>query len=119
MQDYRVVAVKAGENKIVSVSNTVQSAKKLHVHVPNAFSPDGDGINDTFTAISHGVEEYSIDIFNRWGEVVFHSEDLSESWDGTFKGTESMQDAYVYVIKARGITDADFTTYKGTVSLVR
>jgi len=117
--EYRLVAYKNTENTIVSISNEVQVAKRLHIHVPNAFSPDGDGINDLFSAVSDGVEDYTMSIYNRWGEVVYHSNDIKESWDGSFKGTLSIQDAYVYVIEARGIEDEKFTRLKGTVSLIR
>jgi len=117
--EYRIVAHKNTDNAIVSTSNVVEVAKKLHIHVPNAFSPDGDGINDNFMAVSHGVEDYEIDIYNRWGEIVYHSEEITESWDGEYKGSKSVQDAYVYVISARGLEDGQPTTLKGTVSLIR
>lgn len=117
--DYRVVAYKNTDNYVISVSNIIECKKKLHIHVPNAFSPDGDGINDTFAAVSDGVEDYIMDVYNRWGEVVFHSENISESWNGEYKGIKSVQDAYVYVISARAIEDGQPTILKGTVSLIR
>lgn len=117
--DYRVVAFKNTDNYIVSVSNIIEHKKKLHIHVPNAFSPDGDGINDTFAAVSDGVEDYTMDVYNRWGEVIFHSEDISESWNGEYQGRKLVQDAYVYVISARAIEDDKSTILKGTVSLIR
>lgn len=117
--NYRIVAYENMNNTVVSISNTVQSIKRLHIQVPNAFSPDGDGINDFFSAVSDGVEEYTIEIFNRWGELVFHSDDINHFWDGTYKGKTSIQDAYVYIIKAKGLEDNQPTVLKGTVSLIR
>ncbi len=117
--EYRLVAFKKNNNAIISVSNEVEVIKRLHIEVPNAFSPDGDGINDLFGAISEGVEDYDLNIYNRWGEIVYHSNDINESWDGSFKGTKAMQDAYVYVIEARGADDDNYTKLKGTVSLIR
>lgn len=117
--DYRIVAFKYTDNNTISASNIVNSHKKLKIHVPNAFSPDGDGFNDRFNAVADGVEEYLIEIYNRWGEKVYFSENINESWDGTYKGSNAIQDAYVYVIKAKGIEDLYPTTLKGTVSLVR
>lgn len=116
---YRIVAFKKTNTDIVSASNIVQSAKRMRIRVPNAFSPDGDGINDTFAMVADGVQEFSIRIHNRWGELVYTSEDIFEAWDGEFKGRLSMQDAYVYVITARGIGETNYTTLKGTVSLIR
>jgi gliding motility-associated-like protein len=117
--EYRVVAHKYADNSVESISNTVGIIKKIHIQVPNAFSPDGDGVNDNFTAVSEGVEEFSMDIYNRWGEVVYHSENIEEPWAGKYKGADCQQDAYVYVISARGLADELATTLKGTVSLIR
>lgn len=55
-------------------------------YVPNAFTPDGDEFNQAFTPIfSTGVDpyNYNMKVFNRWGEVIFESNDLSVGWDGT------------------------------------
>ncbi len=119
VEAYRIVAHMNSNNFIESVSNVVTAVKRLHIQVPNAFSPDGDGVNDGFTAISDGVEEFSMDIYNRWGEVVYHAENIEEPWTGQHKGNDCQQDAYVYVIHAKGLEDASYTTLKGTVSLIR
>lgn len=116
---YRIVAYKNTNHSIESVSNIVEVAKKLNIQVPNAFSPDGDGINDEFMIVHEGIEEFSMDIYNRWGELVYHSEDLQAPWTGMYDGSDCQQDAYVYVIKARGLEDETATTLKGTVSLIR
>lgn len=116
---YRIVAYKNIDNSIQSISNIVEVAKKLNIQVPNAFSPDGDGINDEFMIVHEGIEEFSMDIYNRWGELVYHSEDLQAPWTGMYDGSDCQQDAYVYVIKARGLEEETATTLKGTVSLIR
>ncbi len=116
---FRIVAFKNKNATITSVSNTIESNQKLHIHVPSAFSPDGDGINDAFFAVSEGVEDFNMQVYNRWGEVVFESNDIEEQWDGSFKGELSQEDAYVYVIEARGMDDDEPTTLKGTVSLIK
>lgn len=116
---YRLVAYKNTDNTITSVSNIVTVAKKLNLQVPNAFSPDGDGINDHFSVVHDGVEEFAMDIYSRWGELVYHTEDVEQPWKGDCKGSDCKQDAYVYVITARGLEDASSTTLKGTVSLIR
>ncbi len=116
---YRIVAHKNNSNTIESISNIVVSAKKLNIQVPNAFSPDGDGVNDVFSAVSDGIEEFSMDVYNRWGEIVYHSDDVSDPWTGKHNGTNCQQDAYAYVINARGLEYGTQTTMKGTVSLIR
>lgn len=78
------------------------------INVPDAFSPNGDGVNDNLTVFGSSVTEYHITIYNRWGEIVYTSGDLSElnnpdfGWDGTFNGEKQDIGTYVYVISATG-----------------
>ncbi len=67
--------------------------------VANAFSPNGDGTNDEFK-VGHSCDlsEYSIQIFNRWGQMVYEGHDADEGWDGTYKGTEAAVGIYTYKI---------------------
>src|SRR5690606_36131591 len=51
--------------------------------IPNAFTPNGDGLNDTFYPVIYGVTEYAFYIFDRWGNVVFQSNQIGEAWNGT------------------------------------
>lgn len=115
---FRVVAFKKNDNSIQSISNQVKMKPKLHIYVPDAFSPDGDGINDLFFAVSDNVDLFSMSIYNRWGELMFTSSDISENWDGQFKGEKANQDAYVYVIEAKRLGDINSSVFKGTVSLI-
>lgn len=66
------------------------------LYIPNAFTPNGDGINDFFGPEAIDVSRYSLKIFNRWGEIIFTSNNLKNSWDGTFKGKTVQNDVYVY-----------------------
>ena len=83
---YRVVALKNQNSPIESVSNAVSVEKPYALYSPNAFSPDGDGINDLFKISGQGMNDFQMEIFNRWGQMVYKSIDLSNGWDGTFKG---------------------------------
>ncbi len=56
------------------------------VYVPNAFSPNGDGTNDLFKVQSQVLEQFTILVFNRWGQIVWETSDPNDAWDGTFKG---------------------------------
>ncbi|TVQ51007.1 MAG: hypothetical protein EA362_01010 [Saprospirales bacterium] len=58
----------------------------VRIYIPNAFSPNGDGINDEFRVYSNGLSGITLQIFNRWGTLVFESHDENQGWDGTFKG---------------------------------
>ena len=64
----------------------------------DAFSPNGDGINDTYyvpvTNLS-GVKHFHMDIFDRWGQLVYTTNDVTQGWDGTYKGTPQPEGVYV------------------------
>jgi gliding motility-associated-like protein len=59
------------------------------IYVPNAFTPNADGINDIFQPKGFGIVKYEINVFDRWGEKVFHTKDFNEGWNGTFQGRGS------------------------------
>ena len=113
------MAYKQNANKIISESNTVQASKKIKVYIPNAFSPDGDGINDRFNIVADAIEDYRLEVYDRWGELVFTSFDIKDQWDGYFKGKLAATDAYVYVVHVTGANGENPSMYKGTVSLLK
>ena len=86
--------------------------------VPNAFSPNGDGINDCFRVKNYGtVKIADITIYNRFGKLVFHSANVNDCWDGTYKGNPVDPDNYVYYIKT--FNDCGANTKKGNLVLIR
>lgn len=90
------------------------------VLVPNAFSPNGDNINDLFQGIAFNLSSYYMAIYNRWGQLVYETTnaDYFAGWDGTFEGAEQEMGTYVYVIDASFNNGEDFTT-KGSFQLIR
>lgn len=74
------------------------------LNIPNVFTPNQDGANDTYLVSGKGIIEYNIVIINRWGNVVFESTDINSPWDGTSKGTPCVEGVYFYNIKAKSIT---------------
>lgn len=68
------------------------------LYVPNAFTPGPDLKNDVFYAVGEGISEFHLKIFSRWGELIFESDDISEGWDGTYKGRLVQQDLYCWII---------------------
>lgn len=58
----------------------------LEIFIPNSFTPNGDGINDLFRVVGSNVYEYEIRIFDRWGNLVFHSKDIDQKWNGLHNG---------------------------------
>jgi len=71
-------------------------------YIPNCFTPNGDGLNDDFSVIDFGsCHVYHLVIFNRWGEVVFETDNLNDKWDGRFKGTLVPEDVYAYLLDGK------------------
>ena len=109
--DLRYTFEKTGEYKVklIATSNTCEYVDSLNVKVlesyieaPNAFSPNGDGINDEWRVAYKSIERYQCIIQNRWGRTVFKSTDPGKGWDGTIGGRPTAEGTYYYVIVAYG-----------------
>lgn len=89
-------------------------------YTPNAFTPNGDGDNDSFRPIGIGIDEdnYEFYIFNRWGQLIFEGYDPYDEWDGTYNNVMSQTDVYVWMVKTRD-NNGDPKTYQGHVTLVK
>ncbi len=116
---YRVVALRNQNDQIVSISNAVSVEKPYALYSPNAFSPDGDGINDFFKVSGQGMIDFVIQIYNRWGQMVYKSTDLSQGWDGTFKGKNLPTGSYVYKIKTSKYGVEQKLVKSGSIALIR
>ncbi len=89
------------------------------VEVPSAFSPNGDGINDEIFVLNHEVGELlEYTIFNRWGQIIFSTQDINGGWDGSIEGTEAEMGTYVYLVRAIGL-GGEFFQRQGNITLVR
>lgn len=88
--------------------------------IPSAFTPDNKGpkSNSVFRVTSDHAQEYSIDIFNKWGQKVYASKSIEEVWDGTYMGQFCQNGVYVYSIILINKAGTEYT-YKGTVNLIR
>ncbi len=102
--------------KIVDVSPVVT------LHMPNAFTPNNDGLNDDFrgTGFISGLREYTLSIWNRWGEKIFENNDPSQGWNGEYNnaGQQAMGGVYVYTVQYLGPRGNVFEL-KGNVTLIR
>ena len=96
------------------------SIAESKLEMPNAFSPNGDGINDTYQAKSgyKSIVEFHATIFNRWGQKLYSWDDPTGGWDGKFHGKDVAQGVYYVLVKAKG---ADGRNYhiKRDVNLLR
>jgi gliding motility-associated-like protein len=91
------------------------------VFVPNVFTPNGDGVNDTWNIFGNipGIKQLEVAVFNRIGEKVFQTNDINFNWDGMYKGTFCPPGVYVYTAKFVWVNNHSDANYKGTVTLLR
>ncbi len=115
---YKIRAIPNESGIPVSVSNRIDFIKDSKIFFPTAFSPNGDALNDQFFVSGQFIVEMELAIFNRWGELIFITNEMNETWDGTHNNQPAAEDAYVWSIQ---VTDLAGRTYKesGTVALLR
>ncbi len=92
------------------------------VHYPNAFSPDGNSHNDLFHAlVTCPVTDYEFRVYNRWGELIYETNDVDAGWDGSYKGKSAGVGVYVWYVNYSGIRSAQNFSQElsGNVTLVR
>jgi len=88
--------------------------------LPNAFSPNGDNGNDFFQAVSnYAVTEFYLAVYNRWGQKVFESTDIDQSWNGTYQDRQAPIGVYVWFVNYRFTGDVQPREAKGNVTLIR
>jgi gliding motility-associated-like protein len=90
------------------------------LYIPNAFTPNNDGVNDYWQAFGDKKTWVycSASVFDRWGEKVFESDDINFQWDGKYKGEYVLPGEYVYVFKVVFVDDYNITN-KGTITVIR
>lgn len=95
----------------------------LQVFIPNTFTPDGDGLNDVFLPVVNGELDgsYRFWVFNRWGEIVFYTEEVGKAWTGGFDGgTYYIQDGYyLWRVQVESLETGKLETYEGNVFILR
>jgi gliding motility-associated-like protein len=117
---YNITATDSyGCQRTFHVNVVEQKCEDCAPHVPNAFTPNGDGHNDIFKPkLFCTISEFDLQIFNRWGQKVFESQNSANGWDGTYLGSKMMTGVYVYVMKYRTTSHLSKTS-TGTVALIR
>jgi len=126
---YRVYAVQNSGSQNqgdTSVSNIECLNLPARLFIPNAFTPNGDSLNETFKPIGLSIFsgsdnsqlKYDFKIYNRWGQMIFETNDVKKGWDGTYKGVNVPMDVYVYIIDAHGFNAEKFYI-RGQVTLIR
>jgi gliding motility-associated-like protein len=98
---YRIVAVSQSGDSALSYSNDIMLYHNFSLDLPTAFTPNNDGLNDSFGALAQGVKDFKLVVYNRYGEIVFNSNSMNDKWDGTYKGSRVPAGGYMYEVIAK------------------
>lgn len=118
IQRYRILASANDGGLPLVASNFVEVVFPSRVFFPNAFTPNGDGLNDYFTFSGNFIRSFSIRIFTRWGELIYESSDPARGWDGTVHGRNAPTGTYVFRAEMTDEMGIRFTQ-TGEVVLIR
>jgi len=92
--------------------------KEGALFIPKAFSPNGDGTNDEFIVNITNLKRYQIQVFNRYGTVVFATENINDNWKGIFRGNDLPVGVYYYVITGKTLDNQNIK-HSGSITLIR
>jgi len=104
-----------------TISNKVHMDGVYNFYTPSAFTPNGDGVNDTFYPMGEGVEklEYDMMIFDRWGGLVFQTTDMNKAWDGTIQGLPANGGVYVWKVFTKDQYTGEEFEHIGHVMMIK
>jgi gliding motility-associated-like protein len=92
---FRVKAISNDFIPLISSSNIVSYVQEMKVFLPDAFTPNSDGANDLYGAKGLFIRDFRMQIYNRWGELLFVGNAIDEGWDGTYQGAPAPPTTYV------------------------
>lgn len=119
MNSYRVIASEQDGYGTTSFSNEENVILDPDFYVANAFTPNGDGVNDFFVIEGLYLEQVSFLLFNRWGQQIYETNTLADGWDGTMSnGNSAPEGVYVFFVKGLGYTGLQIQR-SGTITLIR
>ena len=97
------------------------SQNEVILYAPNTFTPDGDELNQNWRVFIQGVDIYNFDleIYNRWGEIIWESHDPDASWDGTYNGEIVKDGTYIWKIRAFDRENDNKYEFNGFVNVIR
>lgn len=118
-KDLEYLVMMGLENGCMTVdTQMVRILKKPDIHVPDAFSPNGDGNNDLLKIFPMGVKLRRFWVFNRWGQLMFETTDPSQNWDGRFRGAPQPVETYVWIAEGEK-PDGSTIRRRGQTILIR
>jgi len=113
------IELKTNSGCITIDTQLVKVVKNISIYVPNSFTPNKDGLNDVLRPVMYGIKELNyFRVYNRWGQLVFETQDPKQGWDGRQRSAPAEMQTVVWMLEAIG---ADGKTYraKGSTVLIR
>jgi gliding motility-associated-like protein len=103
-----------------TVTNCLVVDPVFNIYIPSAFTPNGDGKNETFQPVGQYIKNFQMYIFDRWGQQLYATTNIAQGWNGTTKGgsTAAMEDTYVYKIQLTDSKNIDHS-YVGSVTILK
>lgn len=104
-----------------TITKPVIIRNEVLIFAPNTFTPDGDEFNERWRVYIQGVDIYDfrLELYNRWGEIIFESRDPEGEWDGTYGGKLVQEGTYIWVIRASDAENDNKYEFKGHVTVIR
>lgn len=115
-----IVLLTATNNQgcVDTISQTIHIEPEFTLYIPNAFSPDNDGINDFFGPKGAQFEDFEMEIFNRWGERIYYTTEIDKPWDGGYKNGTAKQDVYIYKMGVKDFKE-QVHYFVGEITLIK
>lgn len=118
--EYEVTLVVSNRNMCFDTLTKRLKFEEINHFIPNSFTPNNDGVNDVFKPVISGSETYQLMIFNRWGEIIFETNDPNVGWDGkTRANTQSQIEVYTWEIKYTTSENPKIERLFGHINLIR
>ncbi len=120
-KDFNVfLAVKNQFGCIDTISKYIEIGPEYTFYIPNTFTPNADGLNETFTGTGIGIKDFAMWIYDRWGEMIYYTNDITKGWDATIKGKSVSDkiDVYAYKVIVKDIKNKQHE-YTGHVTLLK
>ncbi len=119
---FPVMLVSTNEQSCIdTIVKFIDVLEDISVYIPNTFTPNGDGLNDFFIVKGTGLlyENFTCEIFDRWGSLVYFSKDISKGWDGSIKGVIASEGVYTYKVKVVSAYSKNRKEFLGHVNLMK
>jgi gliding motility-associated-like protein len=121
--DFQVTLITQIPNSINCVdtitAQTVHVVANPEVYIPNTFTPNNDGFNDVFKVRGPQFESFYFAVYNRWGQLVFETTDITQGWDGIYNGKLADPGVFGYYARMKCNADSEEVFKKGNVTLIR